>query len=321
MVFTVICPITLNNYWNFSWQFLPNPVFLLWVLCISPQAQKPSDFQCCIISDKNPRPQNFPVWKPSSLFFWFCKENPTRSPSLSRDQRGQFPGSRSASSSWILTCSGKGQWSVCLTVPSGLGNPGTNISGHWHEHADHNLSKPQACRLVVGGVVLAISTGLTTQNKQNKMFSFSPLPHSHRILSLGKYFHTGEKNRIKRMSPFKDSVNGPGTALYPSWWSCLSYTRAAKPAGEAHVPKNMFILTLLSSALIYRKIRTESGSSWFLSLSPLTPTFPRWNLEFLVSTSPINFFFFKAGKVAEQVILCPREKSRFPAVGTAEDLM
>lgn len=38
-------------------------------------------------------PGVFQFGSPTPFFFWFCKGNPIRSPSLSRDQRGHFPGS------------------------------------------------------------------------------------------------------------------------------------------------------------------------------------------------------------------------------------
>jgi len=148
----------------------------------------------------------------------------------------------------------------------------------------------------------ASSKGLTSQ-KQNKMF-LPPLPDSYQILSQEILWHW-EKNRIKGMSPFKYSVNGPGTELHPRRWGCLSYTRDAKPAGKAHVTKNMFIMAPLSSALICWKIQSQAGHYF----SPFLPSlaFPQWNLELLVSTSPVNFF--KAEDIVEQVLLCPREKS------------
>lgn len=86
----------------------------------------------------------------------------------------------------------------------------------------------------------------------------SPSSHSHTVSAYCyRGFFNTRKKKEKRRSPFKDFVNGPGTELCPRRQSCRSYTRAAKAAGKAHVPKNIFIMALLSSMLICWKVRTE----------------------------------------------------------------
>lgn len=207
---------------------------------------------------KTQSPRSFQFGSPAPFFSDFVRETPPGAPVWAETKEGSSLGGGVPAPQERWLAPGQGQWFGCIAAPSRVGNPGTNVSLHWNESAGYGLSKPQVCKLVVHNVALTISKGLTSENKQNKTFSLPPLPHSHQILSQGIVRHW-EKNRIKRMSPFKDSVNGPGTELCPRRWSCLSYTRAAKPAGKAHVPKNMFIMTLLSSTFICWKIRTESG--------------------------------------------------------------
>lgn len=128
--------------------------------CVNSQIQEPSNLECCSISDKVPEASSLAS---TCFFLIFLWETPPGAPVWAETKRETSLGAEVPAQLSADFLQGKDSDFGCLTVPSRVGNAGTKIRAHWDEPMNYGLSKPQACKLVVGTVVSDISKNLPSK--------------------------------------------------------------------------------------------------------------------------------------------------------------